>query len=132
KLAACLQRLGHLHMVRGTWRDAQYFLTQGRQLGEKVKSNALVFRFQLLLSESYLQSGQLDKSRASLEQANDLQPKGPRHLHDEARLKSVIGNVDANQMFLEESIVSYDNVDELLRKIMEPGYISSIEKLVDW
>lgn len=56
-------------MTRGTWVDAQRYLLQGKQLGEKVKSNAMVFRFLLLQSDSYLRTGRADKSKSCLEAA---------------------------------------------------------------
>ncbi|CAO3592950.1 unnamed protein product [Absidia cylindrospora] len=129
KMGICLQRLALLHMTRGTWRDAQYYLLQGRQLGERIKSSAMVYQFLVLLSDSYLRTGQFDKSRTSLETANEIQPKGPFYVREDARMKSAVANMDLNQNYLDQALESYNNVDELLQKLMDPVYIVTLEKL---
>ncbi|KAI8093674.1 uncharacterized protein BX664DRAFT_260891, partial [Halteromyces radiatus] len=131
KMGLCFQRLACLHMTRGTWRDAQYYLSQGKQLGERIKSNAMVYQFLILLSDSYLRTGQLDKSKSSLEAANDIQPTGPNYLREDAQMKMAVANIDANQQFLDESIQSYTAVDDLLQQMMDPVYITTLEKLTE-
>jgi uncharacterized protein HemY len=72
-------------MTRGTWRDAQYYLLQGRQLAERVKSNAMVYQFLLLLSDSYLRTDQFDKAKSYLEIAFEIQPKVREGVTDEEK-----------------------------------------------
>ncbi|KAI8071039.1 peptidase family C50-domain-containing protein [Gongronella butleri] len=132
KLTTCMERLALLHMERGTWRDAQYFLTQGRQLAEKVKSNALIARFLILLADSYTQTGQFAKARSMLDLADDVVPKGVTHLQDESRFRTVVGDLDTKQAFIiEDALSSYNYVNDLYQKLMDPGYIASIERLVE-
>ncbi|KAI8335103.1 hypothetical protein BC941DRAFT_355965, partial [Chlamydoabsidia padenii] len=129
KMSVCLQRLAHLHMTRGTWRDAQYYLLQGRQLAERVKSNAMMYQFLLLLSDSYLRTDQIDKSKSYLETANEIQPKGPTYLREDAQMRFAVANMDSSQNYLDAALESYTVVDDLLQQMMDPVYIVTLEKL---
>ncbi|KAI8341774.1 peptidase family C50-domain-containing protein [Chlamydoabsidia padenii] len=129
KLGACIERLAILHMTRGTWSDAQWFLLQGIQLGERIESNVMVYRFLLLQSSSYLQTDQVDKCKSCLDSATMLHAKESFDIWDEIELKSASGNLHAHFGFLHESIKSYDIVDELLLRMMDHAYINNFERL---
>ncbi|SAL96545.1 hypothetical protein [Absidia glauca] len=129
KLGACFERLATLHMTRGTWVDAQRYLLQGQQLGERVKSKAMVFKFLLLQSDSYLRIDQADKSKSCLEAAAMMCTKGSKNLWDAIALNSASGNLYAHITLLDEALESYKVVDKLFLRMMDPEYIASLETL---
>ncbi|CAO3592351.1 unnamed protein product [Absidia cylindrospora] len=129
KMSHALQRLALLHMVQGTWRDAQYYLLQGQQLGERIKSNTMVYQFLLLLHDSYLCTGQIDKSRSGLKAANAIRLKATLYLQDEARMNIAIGHSHAKENMLDKALQSYNMADLLYRKMMDPACIVTFGRL---
>lgn len=61
-------------MLRGTCKDAIYYLKLGQKLSEKVKSNSLLFQFYVQLSNSFLRTGQMDDCKVYLQYACEVRP----------------------------------------------------------
>ncbi|KAI8376400.1 uncharacterized protein BYT42DRAFT_498607, partial [Radiomyces spectabilis] len=131
KMNACFERLGSLHMTRGSWRDAQYYFDQGRLLGEQLKSDAMKYHFMLSLSDAYLRCADLNHCASQLEEASNIQPHGFAYIREEADLKMANGELDAIRNYLDQAIESYDRADELFQKLTDSGYIATLENLIE-
>ncbi|KAF7730176.1 hypothetical protein EC973_002784 [Apophysomyces ossiformis] len=127
KISACLRHLGRLHMIHGTWKEAQYCFEQGRLLGTKTQSKIMIYRFLIDLCDLQARSGCLEKCLASLEEAKSIRPKGEEFLYEEAILQSVIGFVKMKQNDLDSAIEIYGNVHELFESIMECKFIEGLD-----
>lgn len=57
--------------------------------------------------------------------------KGYCYLQEEAKFKMAVGDVDAWQNCIDDALQSFDRAHELLTKVMDRGYIASIENLVE-
>lgn len=57
--------------------------------------------------------------------------KGYCYLQEEAKFKMAVGDVDARQNCIDDALQSFDRAHELLTKVMDRGYIASIENLVE-
>lgn len=69
KISSSLATLASLHMKKGAWNEAKYFVKQGPLLAEKVNSNALYFNSYLCASEFYLRCGDYSQSQDNIEKA---------------------------------------------------------------
>ncbi|KAI8150319.1 peptidase family C50-domain-containing protein [Fennellomyces sp. T-0311] len=131
KICTCLQYLIELHLLRGSWRDAQYYLEKGNELGEKLHSQSMKFKFLVANSDFHLRCGSVDASATELKSAKEIQPEGEIYIREDAELNMAAGNVDAHQGCLSDAIKSYDVAHEAFEKIVDPGYIATIEDLVE-
>lgn len=75
KLGDCLVTLAGLHMKKGSWIEAQYFVNQGPLLAEKVNSNVLYHNAYLCKSDFNLRCGNLTQSQEDLESTLVYQPE---------------------------------------------------------
>lgn len=69
KIGSSLTTLASLHMKKGSWNEAKYFVKQGPLLAEKVNSNALFFNSYLCASDFYLRCGDYSQSQDHVEKA---------------------------------------------------------------
>lgn len=69
KVSASLATLASLHMKKGSWNEARYFVKQGPLLAEKVNSSALFFNSYLCASEFHLRCGDYIQSQDYVEKA---------------------------------------------------------------
>ncbi|KAI9244468.1 hypothetical protein BDA99DRAFT_448417, partial [Phascolomyces articulosus] len=130
KMAACLLQLSELHLIRGSWRDAQYYLEKGHELGEKLHSRIMKFKFLVAFSDFHLRCGSLDSSASNLKDAKEVQPLGEIYIREDAELNMAAGNVDADQGCLSDAVKSYNAAEENFNKMIDAGYIATIEDLV--
>ncbi|KAI9484691.1 hypothetical protein BDB00DRAFT_774421, partial [Zychaea mexicana] len=130
KMASCLLQLTELHLVRGSWRDAQYYLEKGQELGERLHSQIMKFKFLVAFSDYNLRCGSPNSSILNLKDAREIQPEGDIYLREDAELYMAAGNVDADQGSLSDAIKSYDVAEENFQKILDAVYIATIEGLV--
>lgn len=52
-------------------------------------------------------------------------------MYHDALLKMLVGDVDGSEGCLEEALQAYSTAEELLKKITDRSYISSIEAFVE-
>lgn len=131
KIASSLTTLASLHMKKGAWNEAKYFVKQGPLLAEKVNSNALYFNSYLCASEFHLRCGNYSQSQDDIEKALAYQLEGRFHEQEAARLKVAVANLAvANNVYV-EAIDAYDEANLLLRETCNSTYISSLEQLSD-
>lgn len=71
-LLEILQSLGDSYAVRGSAREAEYFIKQSEELARVLGSHAMISRSLLRKAEVQLALGQLDESQRTLEEAKEL------------------------------------------------------------
>lgn len=133
KLSQCFTRLAQLHMTKGSWNEAKYFVKQGPTLADKVRSIALYARAYLCSSEFYLRCGDLIKSQAKLEHAIQLQTQRQTKyaVLDEVRLKMAMAQLALQNLYFDIAIETFEEANLLLAKLSNEMYISNLEELID-
>ncbi|KAJ8658660.1 hypothetical protein O0I10_005700 [Lichtheimia ornata] len=131
KVALCLEQLSTLYMTRGSVRYTQYYMQKGLSLGEKLSSRLVQFRFLLHTSDFNLRYGRPETSKSYIKNAVEVQPEGRLHVYQDVLLKMAVGDVDGSEGCLEEALQAYSTAEELLKKITDRAYISSIEALIE-
>ncbi|KAG0170304.1 hypothetical protein DFQ29_009352 [Apophysomyces sp. BC1021] len=129
KISTCLRHLGRLHMIHGTWREAQYCFEQGRLLGNKVRSKIMIYQFLVNISDLQVRNGNLEKCVSSLEEATAMRPKGTEFLYEQATLQSVVGAVKVRQNSFDAAIESFDGVHKLFDMMMDDRFIENIDSI---
>ena len=88
------------------------------------------FKFLIAFSDFHLRCGSPNSSTSNLKNAKEIQPEGEIYIREDAELNMAAGNVDTDQGCLSDAIKSYDVAEEDFEKIMDTGYIATMEDLV--
>ena len=129
KVGASLLFLASLHMKKGAWNEAKYFVKQGPLLAEKVNSGMMFFNSYICASEFYLRCGDLEQSQEAAEKALAFEKNG--QALQSARVYEALANLAVANDYHTEAIRSYGQAIEALRTRSSDAFISTLEELTE-
>ncbi|KAI9030916.1 peptidase family C50-domain-containing protein [Phycomyces nitens] len=133
RMGVCLLHLGNIHGKHGTWREALYFLQQGQLLGEQIKSEAMIYKFSLGLTELHIRCGTFEDNRQFIETAAGLlNVEEDPYLKHKLDLQMMVGYAMSNaETNIEDSLSAYAMASQTVMELTDRVFIIDLEKLIE-
>ncbi|KAI8890026.1 hypothetical protein K501DRAFT_169471, partial [Backusella circina FSU 941] len=128
KIGECLQRISTLHLLKGSWQEARYYIKQCPTLGKRVNSSSIIYYGHIHLSDYHLHCGHFESSQEELRHAFDIQKDEKFVAQDSIKLKMAMINYELKQNHLVEAIETVDETNAILEGLKRDESIISLEK----
>ncbi|KAG9302696.1 hypothetical protein G9A89_005170 [Geosiphon pyriformis] len=127
RLLTCFQHLGQLYVIRGSPKEADFFLRRGLELTQGINGYSAISHSLLSLAVLDSQKHSWQDSEDNFEKALKFQQEGEVVKKDEAVAKLFFGDLKFRKRDYETALQLYRLAENILSDIMKQEYISHME-----